>query len=291
MKKTAMARRLAGTVVATRPSAPVHEGRDHCGGVSTNSCSRPETGLRLRPETTAQPRRRPWSGRIRTSVISSGRIVSIVAILLGAWTNTAATGDATLGATLFRACTACHSTSPGDHRSGPSLASIYGRKAGSITDFRRYSTPLREADIVWDDDTLDAWLQDPAALVPGNTMAYAGLPDVNARRDLIAHLRALSEGSADEGAATPPLPDLKQLPALQHIQAIRHCGDTYHVTLGDGETYAFWDFNLRFKTDGSNHGPATGQPVIIGAGMRGDRAQVVFSDPTEISAFIRSQCE
>jgi len=52
----------------------------------------------------------------------------------------------------------------------------------------------------------------------------------------------------------------------------------------------FWEFNLRFKTDGSERGPLRGKPVLVSAGMVGDRAQAVFSAPDEISAFIERNC-
>jgi cytochrome c len=51
-----------------------------------------------------------------------------------------------------------------------------------------------------------------------------------------------------------------------------------------------WEFNLRLKTDSSEQGPPEGKPAIIGAGMRGDRASVVFSKPSEISSFIGAEC-
>lgn len=55
-----------------------------------------------------------------------------------------------------------------------------------------------------------------------------------------------------------------------------------------GETHKIWEFNLRIKTDSGARGPAPGKPVITGAGMRGDRANVVFASPGEISGFIKS---
>ncbi|WP_018991672.1 c-type cytochrome [Aromatoleum toluclasticum] len=200
-----------------------------------------------------------------------------------------AAGDAARGAHGFRACAACHSLVAGEHRTGPTLASVFGRRAGTAEGFRRYSDAVRQSAVVWNEKSLDAWLRDPASFIPGNAMAYQGLPDARARGDLIAYLRAVSEGKLAAPKA-PGLPDLKAVDAGQRVSAIRHCGDTYRVTLGDGGVHAFWEFNLRFKTDSSPRGPRQGEPVIVGAGMGGDRAQVVFAVPEEFSAFIRNEC-
>jgi cytochrome c len=62
------------------------------------------------------------------------------------------------------------------------------------------------------------------------------------------------------------------------------------VTNAKDQTRAFWEFNLRFKTDSSPSGPEPGKPVLVSQGMQGDRAQVVFSKPAEISSFIRERC-
>ena len=72
--------------------------------------------------------------------------------------------------------------------------------------------------------------------------------------------------------------------------AMRYCPDAYQVTVATGDTFTLWEYNLRFKIDSSSRGPLAGQPVLVGQGMRGDRAQVVFSALTEISDFIRKEC-
>ena len=74
------------------------------------------------------------------------------------------------------------------------------------------------------------------------------------------------------------------------MTAIRYCGDTYSVTTGGGETQQFWERNLRFKTDSSADGPLKGKPALMPAGMMGDRASVIFAEPSEISAFIEARC-
>jgi cytochrome c len=192
-----------------------------------------------------------------------------------------AAGDVERGARAARACMACHSFAPGRHMTGPSLAGVWGRKAGAAPGYGRYSEALARADLVWTEQNLDAWLRNPAALVPGNTMVFEGIGDASARSDLLAYLRAVSEGSV--AAPDRGLPSLKLADDSARVTAVRYCGDAYRVTTADRKTRMWWEFNLRFKTDGSPSGPLAGQPVVVGAGMRGDRAAVVFSRPEEMA--------
>ena len=84
--------------------------------------------------------------------------------------------------------------------------------------------------------------------------------------------------------------DLKKVPPEGQVRSIRYCGDTYTVETADGKSQKIWEFNLRFKTDSTKSGPLPGKPVVLGAGMQGDRASVVFAAPTEISEFIKASC-
>jgi cytochrome c len=210
--------------------------------------------------------------------------------VLAATSLALAAGDPERGARVFQNCVSCHTFEPDRHLSGPSLAGVWGRKAGSVATYRRYSDALKQADIVWNERTLDAWLLSPKTLVPDNTMQFPGMPGEQPRADLVAFLKAASEGKAPRMPKPPALPDLKKPAPIAAITSIRHCGDSYFVTNAKGQTAAYWEFNLRFKTDSSASGPAPGRPVMVGQGMQGDRAQIVFSEPREISAFIREQC-
>ena len=93
------------------------------------------------------------------------------------------------GQNLFkRQCSGCHATSAdGPQRQGPTLNGIFGRKAGAIEGFN-YSKGLSEADFVWDEANLDAWLTNPQEMVKGTFMAYRqSKPDI--RRDIIEYLK------------------------------------------------------------------------------------------------------
>jgi cytochrome c len=208
-----------------------------------------------------------------------------------------AAGNPEAGAQVFRTCAACHTLEPGAHRTGPSLAGVFGRKAGTAEGFHRYSDALRSADLVWREDTLNGFLADPQAFLPGNRMTFPGMSDAQARADVIAYLKETTEAAAAGGdieggmMAAPELVDLKAIGPERRVAAIRYCGDTYHVTTAAGETLPFWEFNLRFKTDSSAKGPPKGQPALLPASMMGDRAFVIFAAPGEISALIEPACE
>jgi cytochrome c len=129
-------------------------------------------------------------------------------------------------------------------------------------------------------------------------MTFRGLQETRDRADVIAYLRVASEGKAPNAEPRrggmmmqSRKADLKRAPPTGQVVSISHCGDTYTVKTADGKTNRVWEFNLRFKTDSSKDGPLPGKPVIVGAGMQGDRASIVFAAPGEISSFIRARCE
>jgi cytochrome c len=201
-----------------------------------------------------------------------------------------------LGAKAFRVCSACHSLKPGLNMTGPSLAGVWEREAGGLTNFERYSDALKNSGVTWNASTLDAWLTNPAQFIPGNSMTYAGVSNPQIRGALVEFMRDVNKPG--KGGPTVDLPsaytatpkDLKQLALSEQVKAIRSCRDSYFVTTGDERTRAFWDQSLRFETDGSRFGPDSGKPAILPAGMFGDRATVIFSQPGEISGFIKQAC-
>ena len=220
------------------------------------------------------------------------------ALALGLALDVAAAGDAKRGARLFAQCGACHSVEAVENLTGPSLAHVLNRKAASANDFKRYSQALQRSGLTWDAGTLDKWLSNPAGLVPGTSMTFAGVKDPQARQDLIAFLAAVGEGkapSAEQGGGgmmrmQARRANLKEAPPAGQVRSIRHCGDAYALETADGKTEKVWEFNLRFKTDSSTFGPLRGKPVVVGAGMQGDRASVVFASPSEISAYVKESC-
>ena len=207
----------------------------------------------------------------------------------------AANGDSGRGQRVFNACAACHSLEPNRNMTGPSLAQLWNRKAGGLPSFERYSDVLKSSDIVWDDKTLDQWITDPQHLIPGNQMTFAGLKNPQQRADLLAFLKGATQPGATQSAQQGGQmggsdPNLKTLDPEDRVQTISYCRDTYRVTTADGKMHAFWERNLRLKTDSSGNGPQKGAPALIGAGMMGDRADIIFAAPDEISGSIKPEC-
>ena len=83
---------------------------------------------------------------------------------------------------------------------------------------------------------------------------------------------------------------LGDAPPDQRVEGISYCDGFYRVITKEGSPVEYPEFDLRFKTDASPDGPPPGTPVVINAGMKGDRGFVIFSAPSEISAFIKTKC-
>jgi cytochrome c len=97
--------------------------------------------------------------------------------------------DVDAGKKLFLQCVACHSID-GANGAGPSLKGIVGSKAGDFPGFR-FSRAMKNSGTVWDAQTLDAYIANPQAAMPGNVMPYSGLTNAKQRADLVAYLQTL----------------------------------------------------------------------------------------------------
>ncbi len=100
-------------------------------------------------------------------------------------------GDASAGQAVFSHCAACHSTSPGVNKIGPSLAGIVGSKSGAVAGYA-FSAGMKNANLTWDESTLDKFLQNPAALVHGTKMFYR-VSNPTDRQNVIAYLGTLKQ--------------------------------------------------------------------------------------------------
>lgn len=123
---------------------------------------------------------------LKVSTIMMGLAGSAVAAVAMAAPPAA---DAQLGKRLFLRCAACHAIAPGaPAKMGPNLYGVVGRKSGAVAGYR-YSAAMQKAAIKWDAATLDKWLTRPAAVVPGTSMAFAGMAKPEERAAMIAYLK------------------------------------------------------------------------------------------------------
>jgi cytochrome c len=109
-----------------------------------------------------------------------------------------AAGQDDSGEILFNnACRTCHTIEPGDNRLGPTLHGVVGREAGSLPDYE-FSPALKGSGIVWDEASLDRFIESPDALVRGNNMKpYTGITSAEERRAIVAYLTAQGDGEAN----------------------------------------------------------------------------------------------
>lgn len=230
---------------------------------------------------------------------SHATALAVLASFVIASQSFAAEGNLARGQRVFGACAACHSLQPDQNMTGPSLADVWNRKAGGLESFSRYSLALKSANIVWNDKTLDEWINDPQHVIPGNQMTFAGIKDARQRADLLAFLKEATQRGGSQAAqgggmagimGGGDVPNLKKLDPAESVKAITYCKDTYTVTTANGQARKFWERNLRLKTDASGDGPKKNAPAIVNAGMMGDRADVIFAEPSEISPFIAAKC-
>jgi cytochrome c len=102
-------------------------------------------------------------------------------------------GDPAQGEKIYERCFACHAIDR--DRTGPRHAGLFGRVAGSVPNFP-YSAAMKKAGnngLVWNEDTLNAFLESPTTYIPGTRMGYAGIKDAQERADLIAYLKKATQ--------------------------------------------------------------------------------------------------
>lgn len=98
-------------------------------------------------------------------------------------------GDHEAGEKIFKRCVACHTIEKGAaNKIGPNLHGVVGRKAAAVETYK-YSDAMKNSGITWTEETLDKYLADPKAFVPGNKMTYAGIKDAKERADVLAYLK------------------------------------------------------------------------------------------------------
>lgn len=95
------------------------------------------------------------------------------------------------GEDAYQQCKGCHSVTPGARSgAGPNLYGVVGRKAGSLSGYP-YTQALKDADVVWDAASLDAFLADPSGFVPGSEMKRGAVRNAESRAAIAAYLVSL----------------------------------------------------------------------------------------------------
>ncbi len=98
-------------------------------------------------------------------------------------------GDPVVGKAIFAQCAACHTIARGAaNLVGPNLFGVLGKKAATNRKDFAYSVALKKSGLVWDDATIDNWIKNPAAFVPGAKMEFVGLTKKDKRQNVIAYL-------------------------------------------------------------------------------------------------------
>lgn len=155
-----------------------------------------------------------------------------VAVLTGVGSAAAdQIGDAERGERLFRIqCASCHDVGPAPrNRVGPALSGVFGRRAGAVAGFgySRSMARMGADGLTWTLATLDAYVENPRALVSGTRMSYKGMADGEARSALLAYLREWSDKPRDipeaEPTARKSIPDLS--PEILAIDGDRDYGE------------------------------------------------------------------
>ena len=119
--------------------------------------------------------------------------VALILTMVFCFSTTAHAGDPVAGEKVFKKCTACHVVDKDKNKTGPHLVGLLGRTAGSVDSFKKYSKAMKSSGIVWDEETLDAYLRAPKKYVKGTRMAFAGLKKDADRANVIAYMKTFSK--------------------------------------------------------------------------------------------------
>jgi cytochrome c len=151
-----------------------------------------------RTESAHERRRGPEGATVALALAAITTIaIALTVMLVVAHSAPApAPGDAAHGAEVYQDCMICHSLDKNEI--GPRHRDVFGRQAGTVPDYN-YSAALKASNLVWNETTLDQWLTDPQALVPGTKMTFS-VDDAQDRADVIAFLR--EKARSDPSSAT-----------------------------------------------------------------------------------------
>ena len=117
--------------------------------------------------------------------------VTLVLVLIVFAVAAFAQGDPEKGKKTFRKCKSCHALEVGKNKVGPTLYGVYGSAAGKVEGFK-YSKTMASSDIIWDEEALNGFLENPKKYIPGTKMSFAGLKKKSQRDNVIAYFKSLN---------------------------------------------------------------------------------------------------
>jgi cytochrome c len=114
--------------------------------------------------------------------------VALALIIISAAAPVLAAGDPAAGQKVFNKCKTCHEADQAKNKVGPNLVGLFGRKAGSVADFK-YSDAMKNSNVVWTETTVAQYVKQPKEFIAGNKMVFPGLKSDQEVADLIAYLK------------------------------------------------------------------------------------------------------
>jgi glucose/arabinose dehydrogenase len=200
----------------------------------------------------------PTTKKIMQTFVRASILRVVFLASLGAWNQAVAqdstAGDADHGKMLFQqSCAICHADTmgPGNaliERQGPSLVDVFGRRAATGANFN-YSQALSSSGLTWDAATLDNFLTNPAAAVPGTTMPISVASDAN-RLDLIAYLKTVHSSNTGSSSPSAPVP-----PTAAASAPANEIGDWTHAAPGTKYHFTLADLPAPYATTSAGNGP------------------------------------
>lgn len=202
-----------------------------------------------------------------------------------------------IGGFAFNQCYFCHSLKPDVHLTGPSLANLWGKKAGNVKGFELYSDALKKSNITWNEKSLEKWIRDAQKFAPGTTMPnikYSDEKDIQSIVDFFkiamkkdGYQKIISEKLIDEKLAIGQLPKHIRHPEnIISVKSVDSCGSGYSVELTNGTIKKIWKLNLGLKVMSGEFGPKENQPILVPTGSMGDRFDIIFHSLKELSSTI-----
>ena len=125
-------------------------------------------------------------------IMRGGQFIGVIILALCSINVAYAGGDPVKGKKVFNKCKACHAVKAGKNKTGPSLAGIVGKKAGTVAGYKKYKG-LKGADFVWNEANLDGWLKNPKKWLKAKNGKRSGmvykLKKAKDRANVIAYMK------------------------------------------------------------------------------------------------------